>query len=521
MDIVMAAAECRGLIKVGGLGDVVADLGRTLAEKGHRVRVIIPHYESLPSGALTFSREVSTFTVNFEGGEHMVHLSFVPLGPLEVYLLRATYFSGEYSGVYVDSASLGRGPFEDDARRFAFFSTAVYALLTQNSHWEDVEILHGHDWHLGPLMWLRNHGVQKADIVPSWKTVFTIHNMDYQGVRPFAGSLGAGVETWWPELYNNLPVKAWSGGIDPKFPQCLNLLRLGITQADRVTTVSPTYAREILLPDDSPSALVGGRGLEKDLAIRSNRGEFYGWLNGMDYHLHDPRNLTPPLILPLGDEVFTEGLFQNFLDAKAVHKSKILSQWPGKDNSKIVRPLVAMVTRVTGQKVALLLEDYQGKKVWEWLLERDLDLVILGTGDLEKELLPVGERPNARFIRAFNPALSTELFAASDLFLMPSDFEPCGISQLLAMRYGSLPLVHGRGGLADTVEEGKTGFVFGGASRSLQISSFLQALDRGLETLASPHSREILVKNALSRRFDWGQTSINYEKLYGELLAAN
>lgn len=530
VDIVMVAAECRGLVKVGGLGDAVADLGRSLTSRGMRVRVVLPFYDQSSPSGLESARSRGTFNVSFEGRGHLVHHYVTFLGTLEVHLLRAVYFTGDYGSVYVNSQIKNRGPFEDDARRFAFFSTAVHALLEGDSSFKTVEVVHGHDWHAGALLWLLKN--DPGRVQP--KTLFTIHNMEYQGIRPLNGGLGEGVRSWWPELARRLPQTSWEGGLDPRYPGCFNLLRAGITQSDALTTVSPQYAREILLPDDPPAHFYGGRGLESDVRAKQAAGLFSGWVNGLDYLTLDPGLLTPPLdprdplegksaqkkiLKESWQEIISSGDLpdRDFLVQKHTEALKNAELVPGAGQ----RALVVMVTRITAQKTSLLLEEYQGRKVWEHLLDRDLDLVILGTGDQEKMLLPLGAHPRGHLLRTFQPSLSLLLYGAADLFLMPSDFEPCGISQLMALRYGALPVVHARGGLVDTVKDGETGFIFRGENRTAQILSFLSAVDRALSVISDTEVHHAMVIKAMAERFTWDETTEEYLKLYRSLVQSH
>lgn len=526
MKILIVSAECRGLAKVGGLGDVTADLCAGLTALHHEVTLFLPAYGQIAPGTAKQFRAGPNLQVTFAGQNRMVPTWIDQSQGYRVVLPRSPEFSGEFSSVYIDSAALGRGPFEDDAHRFAFFSAAALSFL----HQEEIpfSVIHLQDWHTGLLaLHLAMRPYTGPEVHPRPGVVFTIHNLDYQGVRPLSGGIST-LERWWPGFWDSLDQEVQLRCRDPKYPQGINFLRSGISFADRVTTVSPTYAQEILLPDDPSRGFVGGRGLEDDLRERREQGHFFGWLNGLDYSLHNPETLDPPYG-PLGEGTRGTtvgnhpGTGGEVRQAKLVHKHRLLN------DPRVLRygapfaqpdlPLGVMVTRITSQKVALLLEELDGKLVLDHLLDRRLNLIILGTGDRQRELEDHPAHARMRYLPLFDPGLSTLMYAGSDLFFMPSDFEPCGLSQLQALRYGSLPLVHHRGGLADTVEDEKTGWMFSGSTRTATRRAFLETLDRALNVWeTAPEVWDRMVERALAQKFDWAATLSAYENLYRGLV---
>ncbi len=292
--LLMAAAECRGVAKVGGLADVVFDLSTRLAAGQNEVLVVLPYYADLPLAVSGRAEVRLDFLVRFEGAPHPARLRYAVVDGLEVHLIEADVFSGEGAAVYVDSGKRGKGPFEDDARRFAFFSAAIWELVKHHEPFSRVQILHCHDWHTG-LLPLLVHLDGRADSV---KTVFTIHNLDYQGTRPFDEPYapGASWRQWFPERWEALVRSGWKELVaDPEAPHCFNPLRSGIRCSDAVNTVSPTYALEITQPDDPKANFLGGRGLEDDLSLRKSEGRLWGILNGLDYELFDPSRMDPAL----------------------------------------------------------------------------------------------------------------------------------------------------------------------------------------------------------------------------------
>jgi len=527
----MAAAECRGVAKVGGLADVVFDLSVRLSALGHQVLVVLPLYADLPLARPGQTEPVFDFLVRFEGNACPARLHAATVDGLEVYLIEAGVFAGDSGGVYVDSGKRGKGPFEDDARRFAFFSAAVWELVKHHHPFSGSDILHCHDWHTAvvPLL-VRLDGQEDR-----YKTVFTIHNLDYQGTRPFDEPYapGASWRQWFPERWDALKLSGWKDEVaDPSATHCFNPLRCGIQTSDAVNTVSPTYALEITRPDDPSSNFLGGRGLEADLARRREEGRLWGILNGLDYRAFDPDKVDPPFNAQSPD----------LLNRRRTHRNRLWEDLPaivdtleashGKKFGNVPRvrahlkaflqaakdlPLTVCVTRAVSQKLGLFTEDLvPGVPLFQEFLNQGTALLVLGTGELEEKLEPLNDRPAALFLQVFDVDLATKLYAAGEVFLMPSDFEPCGISQLMALRYGCLPLVHDRGGLHDTVKARKTGFVYQGATREKAKQAFLKATSEAVKTLKKP-VYESMVRQAMEERFEWTKSVTEYEAIYEKL----
>jgi starch synthase len=532
--VVMVAAECRDLAKVGGLGDVVRDLSKALRALGVPVSVVMPCYDAVQHPA----RAMDAFTVRFGGRNDWPVQAFKrELDGVPVYLLRSEeFFGGEYGSVYVDSERLGRGPFEDDAQRFAFFSTVALAFIQKHPELE-LNALHCHDWHTGAMLVLLKHDPRYRPLASQLQTLFTIHNLDYQGTRPFELSgerKFAAFGQWFPELYQNLKAQHLLEPLaDPHASTpCFNPMRAGINLADGVSTVSPTYAVEITQPDDPARNFIGGRGLEADLRRRGNT--LHGILNGLDYDVNDPANLNPSYGVNLGDWPSTrdehkrkllEGL-DTQLEAMALRLGKSFK------NSDVVlsklsayrpaewkeRMLVVAVTRVVRQKMSILLETLdEAASVLQALLKRDIALIVFGTGELEDPLEELNRWRNGLFVCAFDPQFATQLYAGGDLFLMPSDFEPCGLSQMIAMRYGCLPLVSDVGGLHDTIQDTQTGFVYGGANRTAARQALLAALDRALDCYKNEKGKwREMQEQAMRARFEWTTSARKYVELYAQ-----
>jgi len=523
----MVAGECKGIAKVGGLGDVVHDLSRALKREGVDVTIVLPAY-----GSVTLpSSPVHALDVNFGGRTRKTRVVRYHAGDLTVLGIESPeFFEGAYGSVYVDSSATGLGPFEDDAARFAFFSAAVAALLEENRLIQSVDALHCHDWHTGTLLALARL-TNRYPALGTLRTLFTIHNLDYQGTRPLRGSDSnrlSSLESWFPELFPEflLPA-AKSRLLDPGATDCYNPMRAGIRLADMVTTVSPNYAGEITRPDAPERNFVGGRGLEADLASLAREGRLRGMLNGIDYHEHSPQQLRPAYSPASG----------RWQELRRHHKKKVRTLLLDLLNSGaddvagrperldderafLDRFLLVAVTRMARQKMSLLMAPYEPQaSVLEALLRLPLNLVVLGTGELLEPMqtaIRTASTANAWLLGRFDPLLARQLYAGGDAFLMPSDFEPCGISQLIAMSYGTLPIATAVGGLADTIDHGQTGFLVAAPNRAGLADALIRNTRHAASIYANHHDEWARRQQAaMSQRFTWQKTARAYVQLYG------
>jgi len=541
LTVFMVAAECRGLAKIGGLADVVHDLSHSLTGMGVKVRIVLPYYEIIEKPAYY----TSEFKVEFGKKEWPVQVYAHQLNPVPVYLLRNTYFfGGEYGKVYVDSNKLGRGPFEDDAKRFAFFSAAALQFIKLQHDLQPSDIIHCHDWHTGTLLLLLKYHPDYSHLCQTLKTLFTIHNLDYQGIRPFeifSNNKHMSFRDWFPDLYTALRTRPILKKIRQLRVKKLlyNPIRTGINLADRINTVSPTYAREITHRDNRARNFIGGRGLEDDLKNRQKKKELVGILNGLQYEQYDPSTLDPPFDMQMKNWnkarqrhkiAFLKNFKKHIYDlekrtgSKFKNSALIFSKLNYFDPKEwLNRPLVVAVTRVVGQKIGILLEKHGSREsLVQAILKRDVGLIIIGNGEAEEYLEDINLEPNAYFICAFDPAFANLLYINGDIFLMPSDFEPCGISQMIAMRYGCLPLVNNIGGLHDTVQHLKTGLKYGGRNRKEARANLLKTLDLALDYYKHrPLKWKKMQTESMRQRFEWTGSSRVYMQLYRNMLKKN
>lgn len=472
MKVCFIAAEAAPFVKVGGLGDVIGSLPKALRELGVDARVILPLYSSI-------DRE--RFGLKYKAYQ------FVDLGWRHSY---CGIFETEVDGVpcyFVDNEQyFNRDSIYgqiDDGERFAFFSKAALEILPALDFKPDV--VNVNDWHTAlSVIYLDVLKSREAEFYKDMKSVLSIHNIEFQGrFNPYEMGNLFGLEN---KYFDAL---IYNGDV--------NLLKGAIQLADRVNTVSETYAREILDPYFS-------YGLDKILTVE--QGKLRGILNGIDVDKFNPK--TDPMI-PVNYD------FKTFED-KVQNKLAFQKEMDLEVNADI--PLIGMVTRLTHQKgIDLILQ------ASEEILKTGAQLVILGTGDAHYESalrsLEHYRHDRVRSILLFSNEMSAKIYATSDLFLMPSKTEPCGLSQLISMRYGTVPVVHRVGGLRDTVipftgVEGN-GFTF----ESFQAGDMMDAIYRAVTCFyQSPDEWKQIIKNNLQKDVSWEQSAKKYLDLYHEVV---
>lgn len=505
--------------KVGGIGDVIAQLPEALARRGCSVSVLTPSHGFLHLTPQADKTRV--FNIYFRGYSHMVEMYSVPSQRphpdvhhwvLHHPLLNAyDHFSGQHRIYTHDPPDR---PFYTDATRFAFFSAAAAAVAA----WGVIgpfDCIHLHDWHSVLVALLRKSHPDFRKL-RSIRTVYTIHNLAIQGIRPLRGSDSA-LEAWFPELGYS-----WYDVHDPRWQDNFNAMAAGIRLADKVHTVSPSYAREIQEPSLPPLSY-GGEGLEADLRRAYDEGRLAGILNGCEY---------PEGILDK-HYGFTEILDQSRAAAiswtgnrDVVPAAQFLTWARASDLARQnarPRTLLTMVTRITEQKMLLYRKlGSNGTSGLESILQilgKNGCFMLLGNGDsgYERFLIRMSSRyANFIFINGYSEICADMLYTEGDLFLMPSSFEPCGISQMLAMRAGQPCVVHEVGGLRDTVQDGVNGFSFRGDSITGQVDAFIETVRRALDLKENnPGQWNTIRDNAAASRFLWDDTARQYmEQLY-------
>ena len=466
--VLFCASEVAPFAASGGLGDVAGSLPIALNKKGLDVRVILPLYEKVSQEW----RDKMEYLTNF----------FVPLSWRNLY---CGVFKLEDRGVtyyFLDNEYYFKRPalygHYDDGERYAFFSKAILETLCRIDFQPD--IIHANDWQTALVpIYLRefrgNPNCAKA------KTLFTIHNIQFQGKYDgyILGSLFGLPDS-------DLPLMQWG--------DCINLMKGAIEVCDKVNTVSPTYAREILDPWFS---------FGLDPLLRGHQYKLCGILNGIDDEVYNPA--TDPLL--------TKNFSAEDLSGKAACKKAVLEEFGLPDDG---RPLIAMITRLTQQK-GVDLVDY----VLDDILRSGMQFVLLGSGDAKYEDLFRGfaeRNPDSCSVKIdFLPALSKKMYAGADLFLMPSKTEPCGLAQMMAMRYGTLPIVRKTGGLADSVQDCGDGKGNGFTFESYNAHDMLDACRRAKALYDSPKDFQIVQQRAMSCDFSWNHAADSYLGLYEEM----
>ncbi len=477
MKIVFAASEAAPFLKTGGLGDVAEALPQALSEqKGNEVCVFLPYYKKIKENPNIKTEFVKSFAVNLAWrAQHVGVFKLKSLKrKLKIYFIDNEYYFGRDS-VYGDG---------DDGERFAYFSKAILESLVELGLRPDV--IHCNDWQTALIPNFLNAFYNEA--LGDVKTVFTIHNIEYQGkADPYfiCDTLGL------PEEYTNTML----------FDGCVNFMKGAVLSCNALTTVSRTYAQEIKYP-------YFAHGLSD--VISEHEFKLSGIVNGINTETNNPAT---------DKALFANYNVQSFKKGKGENKRAIQKKLGLPEREDVA--VIGMVTRLVSHKGLDLI-----CAVIDELMRWDIQLVIIGTGDsvYENRLRAAAERHPDKFSLnlCFDSKFASQVYAASDIYLMPSKSEPCGLSQLIAMRYGTIPVVNATGGLKDTVdpfnrESGRgVGFTF----QSFNCDDMLGALRRALEVYGGDKNAwGTVVKNAMNRDSSWNQSAKEYTKLYKELLS--
>ncbi|MFD1064893.1 glycogen synthase GlgA [Oceanobacillus locisalsi] len=476
MKLLFASAECAPFFKTGGLGDVIGALPKELVKKDVEAAVVLPLHKSMPDKYRERLEHIASFSIDVGWRSQFCGVERLELDQVTYYFIDNLYYFNR-DDLY---------GFYDDGERFAFFQLALIEMMEVIDYIPD--IIHVHDFHTAMVPFLLKEKYHWVKAYQDIQTVLTIHNIEFQG-------------RYHPEVLSDLfgvgDRKYQDGTI--RFEDDINFLKSGIVYADKVNTVSHSYAREIQTSEF-------GNGLEG--ILRQERQKLSGIVNGIDYDMNDPET-DPALKLPYSAADLT--------GKKACKKE--LQEIMGLPVKADV-PIIAVVSRLTHQKgFHLVLEELEN------LLQYDVQFVLLGTGDpsLEHPFQLVSEwYPNKCAVNiTFDVTLAQKIYAGADIFLMPSKFEPCGLSQLISMRYGTLPVIHEIGGLKDTVEPynpiEKTGTGFG---FSLFTPYYMmEALKKAVHVFQEEQDVwENLVQTAMVQDFSWELSSDKYHLLYKELL---
>ena len=478
MKIAMIASEVTPFAKTGGLADVLETLSVALERLGHELCVITPAYRFAPRGNFPVHETSIKLSVPIADRRQGAAVLQSAIGKgVTVYLIRAdSYFDRE--SLY----STAQGDYPDNAERFVFFSRAALEILRR----QPVDVIHCHDWQAAlAIVYLKAQAARYSETAAA-KTVFTIHNLGFQGIFPQHDwhllDLDAALFTpQYLEFYGNI-----------------NFLKGALVFADKITTVSPSYAQEIMTAE---------QGFGLDGVVRQRAADLVGILNGVDYGQWNP--WTDPFI--------EHHYGQNSLTSKGYCKKSLRQKFglPDKPNT----PVIAMISRLTSQKGFDLVE-----AIFDPLMQRDVQVVLLGSGEprFEQFFRDAAARYSDRVgLRiGFDETLAHQIEAGADLFLMPSLYEPCGLNQMFSLKYGTIPIVRSVGGLKDTVQhydakaETGTGFVFG----PYDAQALLDAIDQSLSVFRNKRAWTALRRRAMEMDFSWDRSAKQYASLYARLV---
>ncbi|MBU8879868.1 glycogen synthase GlgA [Bacillus sp. FJAT-29790] len=476
MKVLFVVSECVPFVKSGGLADVAGSLPMELVKQGTDVRVILPKYGSISNEIQSQMEKKTEFTVDVGWRNQYCGIEELEFQGITFYFVdNEYYFNREKLYGYFD-----------DGERFAYYNRAVLDSLPYINFYPDV--IHCHDWHTGMIPFLLRVEYQSKKGYGLIRTVFTIHNLQFQGIMPKEA------------LGDLLGLSERHFHVDQlEFYSNINFMKGAIVSADRITTVSPTYKDEI------QTAYYGEKLHE---LLQKRAADLEGILNGIAEGFYDPKK----------DPFLFERYCTEQIEKKHTNKSQLQRQFglPQKLNT----PLIAMVTRLTEQKGLDLV-----KCVFHDLMQENVQFLVLGTGDDEFEQffreMEIAFPNKCKAYIGFDEGLAHQIYAGADIFLMPSKFEPCGLGQMIAMRYGAIPIVRETGGLNDTVQAFNelTGEGNGFSFSHFNAHDMLYTIRRALGFYREEMYWEPIVKNAMAMDFSWAQSAFKYNKLYAELVS--
>jgi starch synthase len=488
------------------MGDVVRDVPRQISERGDKAHIVVPSYSRLHQNGtfrtnLNFQLRGRTYTAElyevipkkeFQNVHHYV-------------IHHPEIEAGDIAHIYHNDPT---EPFYTDAIKYFIFCTAVAEAIKMECFGK-LDIAHLHDWHSSLLLFLRSFHPEYRSL-KKIRFVYSIHNLAIQGIRPFENNYSS-LKNWFPDVpYDTKAL------MDYRYQDCINLMAIGIRLADAVHTVSPSYKDDVLLPS-SPPEFIGGEGLEVDLQKADNEGRLFGILNGCNYkniRTAEKGNLYPNTI---------RAIFQWLQEESKKYKSDFLAHTGEKIVDYLKEPptfVCCSVARLTEQKFYFIKRSPTTLiSILEKLQKINGIFLLLGTGDpdYEKMFREISHtHKNFVFVNGQSEDVIDSIYFESDLYFMPSLFEPCGISQMLAMRNGHPCLVHHTGGLKDTVVHLETGFSFDGTTFDEKMKDMERVFDQVLDIYMN---NKVLWKkirsNAKKMRFTWKKSvDAYYQQLY-------
>ena len=472
LKILIVSSEAAPFVKSGGLGDVVGSLPKALRKLGADVRVVIPKFRKIKNEYYIDVEYLGCFDVKLGWRTQKAGVLFKN-GEVPTYFIENDFYFGrdELYG------------YDDDNERFAFFSKAVLDMLPFVDFVPD--IIHCNDWQTGPVPMLLRETYKKITYLKDIKTIYTIHNLQYQG--NFDPSSMEMLDLPW-YLYDNGTVEFYGR---------MSYMKAGLVYADIISTVSETYADEIQTEE---------YGYGFDGIIRAGKDRLRGIINGIDYETNNPET----------DKRIDVNYSADNAEAKKENK-RLLQERLGLEQRDV--PMICMISRLADQKGLDILAN-----AMERLMQNDIQFVILGTGEKRYEDMfrYYENRWKGRFCSCimFDDTLAQKIYASGDMFLMPSRFEPCGLGQMFSLRYGTVPVVRKTGGLADSVEQfnGETGTGNGFLFETYDAEGILWAVGEALKIYTDTDKWNTLVKNCMNTKLSWSDSAEKYMELYKEML---
>lgn len=473
LKVLFVAAEAVPFIKTGGLADVAGSLPKALTAQGVDIRVVMPKYENIPKEYQNKMKHIGETTICLSWRNQYCGIEKLEQEGVPFYFVDNEYYF-KRSGLY---------GYDDDAERFAFFSKAVFEILPLIDFVPD--IIHCNDWHTGMVsVFLKDQYQSKY---PKMKSVYTIHNLRYQGVfdKEIIGDI-LGID--WKHFHE--------GGIE--FDGAVNYMKSGIVYSDFITTVSQSYAEEIKCPF---------YGEKLDALLREKSHCLAGIINGIDYDVYDPRK---------DEMIYHKYSMENVYD-KVENKVKLQEKLGLPQNRSI--PMIGIVARLVAPKGLDLIAHI----IEELISGENIQIVILGTGESHYEELfrnlawKYPRKVSANIL--FDNELAQQIYASADMFLMPSQYEPCGIGQLIALKYGTIPIVRETGGLKDSVKPYNK---YDGTGNGFSFANYnahelLFAIKKALGAYDDKSVWQGIIKNAMKGDFSWQRSAKQYLKLYENL----
>ncbi len=474
MKVLYCTSEALPFAASGGLGDVAGSLPHELRKRLVGCRVVMPLYDTIPQELKDSMRFVTSFSVPVSWRRQYCGIFEARYNGVIYYFIDNQYYfnRGSIYGHY------------DDAERFSFFSRAALEMLAYIDFKPDV--IHANDWQTAMVPVYYSIFYSNYDWYKGIKTLFTIHNIQYQGKYGL-------------EIMNEILGLPDYGGAIVEYDGCINMMKGAIESANRVNTVSPSYANEILDPWFAH---------ELDPILRDRSWKLSGILNGIDIKNYDPET---------DKDIYVNYSIKN-IEAKYENKLKLQERLGLEQNAEV--PLIGMVSRLVSHKGLDLVREAMEKM----LNEENIQFVILGSGDWEYEnfFRYMQGKYSKKFVPCYGfvPELSRKIYAGADMFLMPSKSEPCGLAQMIALRYGTIPIVRETGGLRDSIQDSGDRVGNGFTFKTYNSGDMLGAIQRAIAGYWSDNGKgwRMLVERAMACDNSWGKSANEYIRLYKEMI---